>query len=82
MSMKRFYSSDKWNVGVNPQLLVFIYFFQQEMILPIDKFADTQVWANSVDPDQTSIYTILPLRLHLLDTFLYGNPTTFFKFLV
>ena len=32
-------------------------------------FLDRQVWANSVDPDQTG----LPIRLHLLDTLLYDK---------
>ena len=36
-------------------------------------FLDRQVWANSVDPDQG--LQCLPLRLHLLDAFLYGKAT-------
>ena len=45
------------------------------------KFSERQVWANSVDPDQTAPSKqsdqglhCLPFLLHLLDKFLYGNP--------
>ena len=36
------------------------------------KFSDRQVWANSVDPDQS--HHCLTFRLHRMDTFKYGNP--------
>ena len=44
------------------------------------KFSDKQVWANSVDPDQTASdqgLHCLPFRLHGLDTLLYGRATLF-----
>ena len=42
------------------------------------KFSDRQVWANSVDPDpfEQSLH-LLPFRLHLLDSLLYGRATLF-----
>ena len=47
------------------------------------KFLDRQVWANSVDPDQTTVWSrglhCLTLCLHVLDTLLYVK-ITFFKF--
>ena len=40
------------------------------------KFLDRQVWANSVDPDQTAPdqgLHCLPFSLHLLDSLLYSK---------
>ena len=43
------------------------------------KFSDRQIWANSVDPDQTAPQGphCLPFQLHRLDTLLYGKATLF-----
>ena len=44
------------------------------------KFSYRQVWANSVEPDETDQgLHCLPLCLHLLDAYLYGK-TTLIKF--
>ena len=45
------------------------------------KFSDSQVWANSIDPDleKQSGHSLLglPFRLHLLDSLHYGKATLF-----
>ena len=53
------------------------------------KFSDRQVWANSVNPDQTALNQTLleeesdlgphclPFCLHVLDAFLYGKTIQF-----
>ena len=42
-------------------------------------FSNRQVWANSVNPDQTAPKGLglqcLPFHLHLLDTLIYDNAT-------
>ena len=50
----------------------------------ISKFSHRQVWANSVDPDQTAPQEqsdlglhCLPLRLYLLGALLYDRATLF-----
>ena len=46
----------------------------------VPKLSDRQVWANSVDPDQTAPdqgLLCLPFRLHLLDVLLNGKATLF-----
>ena len=48
----------------------------------VPKLSDRQVWANSVDADQTEEQSdqglhCLPLHLHLLDPVLYGKATLF-----
>ena len=37
------------------------------------KYSDRQVWANSVDPDQTASDQGLQFNLHLLDALLYSK---------
>ena len=42
------------------------------------KFLDRYAWANSADPDQTAPdqgLHCLPIRLHRLDSLLYGRAT-------
>ena len=48
----------------------------------VPKFWDRQVWADSVEPDQTEEQSdqglhCLPFRLHLLDALLYSKATLF-----
>ena len=45
----------------------------------VPKFSDRQVWANSVDPDQTQDLHFLSFCLHLLDQ-LICNKTMVFQF--
>ena len=41
------------------------------------EFSDRQVWANSVEPDQTALFHCLLFRLHLLDLLLNGKAMLF-----
>ena len=57
---------------------MFVYLFQNVAVYH-PKFSDIQVWANSVDPDQTALQEqsdqglhCLLFHLYLLDTVLYG----------
>ena len=49
------------------------------MCCNVPVLSDRQVWANSVDPDQSKqsdqVLHCLPFRLHILDSLLYDKAT-------